>query len=78
MIGKETMLNMIRQAVVAENAEIISELRYWFEKVFDIYEKYFPQFSDTRIVLDSGVLVGELAPEIDAALGEILRSKERG
>lgn len=77
MIGKETMLNMIRQAVAAENAAMLER----FDLLISLLGEFFPKVLEKMnrpVVLESGALVGELAPELDEALGEILRRKERG
>lgn len=77
MIGKDTMLNMIRQAVAAENAA----MRERFDLLISLLGEFFPKVLEKMnrpVVLESGALVGELAPELDEALGEILRRKERG
>lgn len=78
MIGKDTMLNMIRQAVSLETGEIVKALYDLFYKLFDILGQYFPEFSNMKVVLDSGALVGEIAPGIDYELGKLLRDRERG
>lgn len=78
MIGKDTMLNMIRQAVALETGEIVKALYDLFYKLFDILGQYFPEFSNMKVVLDSGALVGEIAPGIDYELGKLLRDRERG
>lgn len=77
MIGKETMLNMIRQAVAAENAAMLER----FDLLISLLGEFFPKVLEKMnrpVVLESGAVVGELAPELDEALGEILRRKERG
>lgn len=78
MIGKETMLNMIRQAVSLETGEIVHALYDLFYKLFDILGQYFPEFANMRVVLDSGALVGEITPAIDDELGRRMRKAERG
>lgn len=78
MIGKDTMLNMIRQAVSLETGEIVKALYDLFYKLFDILGQYFPEFANMKVVLDSGALVGEIAPGIDHELGKLLRKRERG
>ena len=77
MIGKDTMLNMIRQAVSLETGEIVKALYDLFYKLFDILGQYFPEFANMKVVLDSGTLVGEIAPGIDYELGKLLRKRER-
>lgn len=77
MIGKDTMLNMIRQAVAMENAALVEK----FDLLIDLLSAFFPkvlEMLDTVIVLEDGTLVGKLAPKMDEALGEIRRNKERG
>ena len=78
MIGKDTMLNMIRQAVSLETGEIVKALYDLFYKLFDILGQYFPEFTNMKVVLDSGALVGEIAPKMDEELGKLLREKGRG
>lgn len=78
MIGKETMLNMIAQAVGERNRELIETLEFWFGAIIDAFGEFFPQFANQQIVLDSGELVGATADKMDAALGKILRDIERG
>ena len=77
MIGKETMLNMIRQAVSLETGEIVKALYDLFYKLFDILGQYFPEFANMKVVLDSGALVGEITPAIDEELGRRMRKAER-
>lgn len=77
MIGKETLLNMIRQAVAEQNAALIDR----FDLLIELLSEFFPQVLEMMnrpVVLDDGTLVGKLAPAMDEALGEILRRKERG
>lgn len=77
MIGKETMLNMIRQAVAEQNAALLDKL----DLLIALLSEFFPEVLDKLdrpIVLDSGELVGATADKMDAALGKILRDIERG
>ena len=77
MIGKNTMLNMIREAVALENANI----SYMFERLIKLLEFYMPELIKNmakNIYLDTGVLVGEMGGEIDYKLGNISKMKERG
>ena len=78
MIGKETMLNMISQAVAVQNDAVVQRIQDLFNKLFNILEQYFPEFANLKVCLDSGALVGELAPAMDEEIGEIIRRKERG
>ena len=77
MIGKNTMLNMIREAVALENANI----SYMFERLIKLLEFYMPELINNmtkNIYLDTGVLVGEMGGKIDYKLGNISKMKERG
>ena len=55
MSGKDTMLNMIRQAVAVENAEIGTVLCEFFPKVLDILRQYLPQLANMQLVTDMGL-----------------------
>ena len=51
--------------------------------LLDVLGEYLPDFSEKmgnrpQLVLDTGVLVGEIAPDMDKALGTIYRKKGRG
>lgn len=77
MIGKDTMLNMIRQAVAIENAGLLDR----FDLLIALLDEFFPKVLDMlnmAVVLEDGTLVGKLAPKMDEALGELMRKKERG
>lgn len=77
MIGKDTMLNMIRSAVATENAGLLEK----FDLIIELLGEFFPkvlEMLDMAVVLDDGTLVGKLAPKMDEELGRILRKKERG
>lgn len=77
MIGKDTMLNMIRQAVAVENSALLEK----FDLVVDLLSAFFPkvlEMLDMAIVLDDGTLVGKLAPAMDEEFGKIALMHERG
>lgn len=77
MIGKDTMLNMIRQAVAVENAGLLDK----FDQLISLLNEFFPEIlkaMERAIVLDDGTLVGRLTPAIDEELGKILGHKGRG
>lgn len=50
--------------------------------LIDVLAEYFPEFAELmrnrQLVLDTGVLVGEIAPDMDKALGNIYKKKGRG
>lgn len=67
----------VATAVASQNNTIVEALDDLFGKLFGILERYFPEFTK-QVVLDTGVLVGELAPKMDTELGKIMNHKGRG
>lgn len=70
VVGTGSLMEMIRIAVAEENAAMLGKLN----QMASLIEYYFPEMLKAMkkaIILDSGVLVGELAPELDAELGKI-------
>ncbi len=78
MYGKTNLMNDIRTAVAAENNDVVQKVNEMFNRLLNILEQYFPEFANLKMVLDSGALVGELAPAMDEEIGDIIRKKERG
>lgn len=77
MIGKETMLNMIGQAVAEQNAALLDKL----DLLIALLSEFFPEVLDKLdrpMVLDSGELVSATADKMDEALGSILKDRRRG
>lgn len=77
MLGKNTMLNMIRTAVASENVTVEGLLN----RIITLLVQFFPealQAMDRPLVLDTGVLVSETAPLFDKELGKIAIKKGRG
>lgn len=48
------------------------------QKAVDLLGKYLPEVANLQVVTDTGALVGELAPGMDAALGRRAKRKARG
>ncbi len=72
----DTLLGFVRTAVQAENAALAG----WIERLVNISEHYFPMILAAiprDVVLDSGAVVGELAPAMNEALGEISEDENR-
>ena len=72
----DTLLTYIRTAVGEQNGDLAGKL----DALIELLQQYFSAMLDNMqrgIVLDSGVLVGELAPAMDEALGEIYYRKGR-
>ena len=74
VVGTNSLMSMIQQSVMQSNArneELMSN-------ILSLLATYIPEMANTRLVLDTGVLVGEIAPKVDRELGMISRMKERG
>lgn len=72
----DTLLTYIRTAVGEQNGDLAGKL----DALIELLQQYFSAMLDNMqrgIVLDSGALVGELAPAMDEALGEIYYRKGR-
>ena len=70
IMGLDSFQNM----TTGVNGELLSVMN----RVLAIMDSYFPRFLDTSIVLDSGELVGGIAPKMDMALGKLQNRKARG
>ena len=70
----DVLQNYVRQAVRQENGDIISVLIEQNRMLMDFLQKNMQK----TIVLDSGVLVGELAEPINKRLGVIYNKNNRG
>ena len=78
MIGKNTMLNMIQEAVAQENAMMMDSVNNVLNRIFDLLSEYVPEMAHMQMVMDTGAVVGELAPAMDTALGAVYKKKKRG
>lgn len=67
----------VTTAVASQNNTIVDALNDLFERLFAMLGKYFPEFTK-QVVLDTGVLVGELAPALDVEFGKIMTHRGRG
>lgn len=75
VVGTESLMRMIQRAVDTNNARNEELL----EKILSLLAQYIPNLNlNPQLVLDTGVLVSELAPKMDRELGVISRMKERG
>lgn len=71
--GTDTLMNMISSAVAAQNEKTYSIL----ENIFAFLQMYIPEFAKRKMVLDTGVMVAQLAPALDEELGRIAVKNER-
>ena len=72
--GTDTLMNMISSAVAAQNEELTNTV----SKLFAFLQEYLPEMSRMQLVMDSGAVIGELAPGIDKALGRLAYRNGRG
>ncbi len=71
--GTQTLMSMI-SAAVAENNDQLYEV---MNKLYNLLVEYLPTFANMQMVLDSGVLVGELAQPMNEELGRITHMRGR-
>lgn len=71
--GTRTLMNMISAAVTENNGQVYEVLN----KLYVLLSKYLPMCANKQMVLDTGVLVGEIAGEMDEELGRIAYMRER-
>ena len=72
----ETLLGFIRTAVREENEALTAQVT----RIVLLLDRYLPLLLGAiprEVVLDSGALVGELAPDVNAALGQISEDERR-
>lgn len=70
VVGTGSLMSMIKATVSDENTTLIEKL----DRILMILEEFLPilpQMADMKVVMDSGTLVGELAPGMDTALGKL-------
>lgn len=72
--GASTVMSMISSAVSNNNASLIDRL----QAIIEILIEYLPVLARMQLVLETGVLVGEMAPAMDEELGKIKERKGRG
>jgi hypothetical protein len=76
VVGTQNLMDMIQTAVNSENSVLIQ----FFTRLIALLEDFFPQVLENMgydLVLDTGVLVAETAPQMDDELGKIFRRKGR-
>lgn len=72
--GTDKLMQLISAAVASQNARLEDTV----QKILDFMVQYMPQMTNMQLVMDSGAVVGELAPGMDAALGKMAKRRERG
>lgn len=77
VVGTNYLMDTIQKATAQNDALMVNAFDVMTSRIIDIMSEYFPQFANTQMVMDTGALVGVLAPEVDARLGQIAGFKER-
>ena len=66
----------VDESVNRRNMDLIESFETQVSRLILFFQSYFP--TDYKIVLDSGVLAGQLAPEMNRKLADILKNNRRG
>lgn len=79
-VGGEMVVgeNYLQKKIGDAMEERVGNLAAKMEQIYEFLQVYFPIFASMQMVLDSGELVGSIAPLMDAELGRISTRKERG
>ena len=75
--GTNTIMNMIKAAVAAQNDGVV----YYLQRLIAILADYFPQVlasMDRDFVFNDGTMAAHLAPAMNVELGKIKSRKDRG
>lgn len=76
--GTDTLMRMIATAVASQNGTLEDTMNNGFTNLLTLLVQYLPQLANMKIVMNSGAVVGELAPGMDAALGKLAVRNGRG
>lgn len=76
IVGTNSLTNMINSAVKAENDALANKL----DDLINMLAEFFPQIlgANKAVVLDSGALVGKLAPAMNSKFGDMAKANARG
>ena len=72
----DTLQAYINESVNNRNNELLAGLEMQVSRLISFMQAYFP--ANYEIMLDTGILAGQLAPEMDSRLAEIYRYNKRG
>lgn len=68
----------VAEAVASQNAGLADAVNDGFATLMAFLQQYIPEMSNMQLVMDSGAVVGQLAPGMDAALGRLAVRNGRG
>lgn len=72
----DKMRTYVDESVSERNTELIEAFEIQISRLILFIQNYFP--ADYKIMLDTGVLAGQLAPEMNRRLADILKNNRRG
>lgn len=78
VVGTQHMMSMIQQATSQSNNKVVAAIDNMARNAIGIMAEYFPQFANMQMVTDTGALIGELTPGINAHMGDAAELRERG
>ncbi len=78
IVGTQSLMEMIQRAVTVNDTSLVNAIDTWGGKFMALFMEYFPQFANMQVVLNSGALVGAIAPDMDLQLGKMASHKGRG
>ena len=67
-------LDTLRDMASGSNYDLLNAM----SQMIRMMNEYFPQFASTSVMLDSGELVGAMAPQMNTALGKIAMKQRKG
>lgn len=67
-------LSTLQDMAAGSNRDVVSAMG----QMMLLMQEYFPQFANASVMLDSGELVGAMAPQMDTALGQLAMKKGKG
>ena len=76
VVGTDRLMGMISSASGSE--QTVKAIQSLGNQLLSLMGQYFPQMSNTQVVLDSGTLVGSIAPQMNRELGVIAGRRQRG
>ena len=72
----DKLQSYVTAAVEIKNRELIQSFEMQISRLISFMEAYFP--TDYKIMLDTGVLAGQLAPKMNNSLADLYRYNQRG
>jgi phage-related protein len=73
-VSKQLVTSDLIKQQDTNNTDVISRL----EQLINLLSEYLPQVLNTSVVLDTGALVGQIAPDMDVELGRLADKNLRG